>query len=374
MRTIIFILQKEFLQISRNRMMLPIIFVVPVVQLLILVHAATLEIKNIKMVVVDNDLSQTSRKLASKFDSSPFFLVKDFTFSTEKAYENVTADEATIILNIPEDFENKLITEGNVNLQLSINAINGMVAGLTNAYANSIISEFNRNIVPELVTIPNKSLLNFKSINLTYSYWFNPDLNYKNFMVPGILVLLVTIIGMFLSAMNIVREKEIGTIEQINVTPIKKYQFIIGKLIPFLAIALFDMAFGLLLGKVLFDIPIVGSLWLVFGITVSYLLVVLGFGLFISTLTNTQQQAMFVSFFFMIIFIMMSGLFTPIESMPKWAIELDRINPLVYFIRILRMILLKGSVFSDIIKDFYALVIYGIIMLSLATWRYRKIA
>ncbi len=374
MRTILFILQKEFLQISRNRMMLPIIFVVPVVQLLILVHAATLEIKNIKMVVVDNDLSQTSRKLASKFDSSPFFLVKDFTFSTEKAYENVTADEATIILNIPEDFENKLITEGNVNLQLSINAINGMVAGLTNAYANSIISEFNRNIVPELVTIPNKSLLNFKSINLTYSYWFNPDLNYKNFMVPGILVLLVTIIGMFLSAMNIVREKEIGTIEQINVTPIKKYQFIIGKLIPFLAIALFDMAFGLLLGKVLFDIPIVGSLWLVFGITVSYLLVVLGFGLFISTLTNTQQQAMFVSFFFMIIFIMMSGLFTPIESMPKWAIELDRINPLVYFIRILRMILLKGSVFSDIIKDFYALVIYGIIMLSLATWRYRKIA
>ncbi|NOZ45438.1 MAG: ABC transporter permease [Chlorobi bacterium] len=374
MRTILFILQKEFLQIFRNKTMIPIIFVVPVIQLIVLVHAATLEVKNIEMIVIDKNLSQTSRKLISKFEGSPFFKVKAATFSMEEAYNKITNDEATVLLVIPEDFENRLISEGKSNIQISINAINGMVAGLSNAYASSIITDFNKEIIPDIVTIPDKSLLAIKNINITNSYWYNPDLNYKNFMVPGILVLLVTIIGLFLSSMNVVREKEIGTIEQINVTPIKKYQFIIGKLLPFLAIALFDLAFGLSIGKLLFDIPIVGSLWLVFGMTIVYLLVVLGVGLFISTLTNTQQQAMFISFFFMIVFIMMSGLFTPIESMPDWAIEFDRINPLVYFMRIMRMILLKGSMFNDIKADFYSLLIFAFISLGLATWRYRKVA
>jgi ABC-2 type transport system permease protein len=172
--------------------------------------------------------------------------------------------------------------------------------------------------------------------------------------------------------MNLVREKEIGTIEQINVTPIKKYQFIIGKLVPFWIIALFELAFGLTLGKLLFDIPIVGNVFLVFGFAAIYLLAVLGIGLFISTITNNQLQSMFFSFFFMLIFIMMSGLFTSVESMPDWAQKLDRINPIYYFIRVMRMILLKGSTFKDIVSEFISITIYAISVLSLAVWRFKK--
>jgi ABC-2 type transport system permease protein len=175
-----------------------------------------------------------------------------------------------------------------------------------------------------------------------------------------------------MSGMNLVREKEIGTIEQLNVTPVKKYQFIVGKLVPFWVIALFDLAFGLFIAWLVFDMPIVGSLWLLFGLASVYLIGVLGLGLFISTVTDTQQQVMFVSFFFMMIFILMGGIFTPVESMPHWAQTLDRANPIFYFIRIMRDVVLKGSGFFDLIEEFVSLVVLGIIFLSLAIWRYRK--
>ena len=211
-----------------------------------------------------------------------------------------------------------------------------------------------------------------KQIAIDESYLYNPELNYKTYMVPGILVLLVTIIGMLLSGINLVREKEIGTMEQINVTPIKKYQLIIGKMLPFLAIALFDLAFGLTIGFVFFHVPIVGSLPLLFGCAIVYLIVALGFGLLVSTLVDTQQQAMFIAFFFMMIFIMMSGLFTSIESMPQWGQYIDRLNPVAYFVRIIRMILLKGSSFRDIQTEFWSLVAYGFVVFIIAIKRYHK--
>jgi ABC-2 type transport system permease protein len=193
-------------------------------------------------------------------------------------------------------------------------------------------------------------------------------------MVPGILIVLVTMIGAFLSAMNVVREKEIGTIEQLNVTPIRKYQFIIGKLLPFLVIALFELAFGLVIARVLFDIPMLGSLPLIFALATVYMLVVLGIGLLISTFTDTQQQAMFLAWFFMVVFILMSGLFTPIESMPPWAQELTRLNPVAYFIKIMRRVLLKGAGYESVVNEFVALVLYAIIVLSLAVRQYRKVS
>jgi ABC-2 type transport system permease protein len=231
--------------------------------------------------------------------------------------------------------------------------------------------DYNREILVEWI---NPAILSSaKNINVSASYWYNPKLNYKTYMVPGILVLLVTIIGLLLSGMNIVREKEIGTIEQLNVTPIRKIQFISGKLIPFWIIAMFELLFGLTIGKLLFNIPIVGSLWLIFFSAAIYLLVILGFGLLISTVTNTQQQSMLVSFFFMVIFILMSGLFTSIESMPAWAQWLDKLNPIAYFIKIMRMIMLKGSGFNEIKIPLYSLMIYAVFSISLAVWRYRKV-
>jgi ABC-2 type transport system permease protein len=210
--------------------------------------------------------------------------------------------------------------------------------------------------------------------DIRYSYWYNPQLDYKTYMVPGILVLLITIIGMFLSSMNLVREKEMGTIEQINVSPVKRYQFVIGKLLPFWFIALFELAFGLMLARIVFGIPILGSLWLIFGVASVYLLAVLGIGLLISSMVETQQQAMFLAWFFAVVFIMMSGLFTPVDSMPDWAQKINMINPIAYFIKIIRMVMLKGSQFQDILKPFTAIVIYAVFSLSLAVWRYRKVS
>jgi ABC-2 type transport system permease protein len=370
MRRILFIIQKEFIQIFRDRTMLPVIFIVPIVQLLVLVHAATLEMKKIDMVVVDQDLSSTSRRLINKFDGSPFFVLHGSTFDIQEAENEITTDNADIILRIPSGFEKDLFRESKAKIQLQINAINATVAGLTSAYASSVIADFNRSIITENINYIKPSQA--KSILITSSFWYNTELNYKIYMLPGILVILVTIIGMFLAALNIVREKEMGTIEQINVTPIIKYQFIIGKLFPFWVIALFELAFGLIIGKVLFNIPMVGSLWLLFGFAAVYLIVALGLGLFVSTLSDTQQQVMFLMFFFMLTFVLLSGIFTPVESMPGWAQKVNIINPYAYFMRVIRMILLKGSGFWDISKEFFSMLIYAVVILSLAVWRYRK--
>jgi len=350
--------------------MLPVIIIMPFIQLIILVYAATFDMKKIDMVIVDEDLSTMSRRLTSKFEGSPFYNLYGYSFSIEEAQDQLTSDRADIILRIPLDFEKSMISGGKGKVQLLINAINATSAGLANAYTNYVISDFNRNIVAENINYVTPQPL--KTIKVDYSYWYNPELNYKIYMLPGILVILVTIVGAFLSALNIVREKEMGTIEQINVTPVKKYQFIVGKLVPFWIIALLELAFGLTLGKILFDIPFTGSIFLLFGFAAAYLLVALGIGLFVSTLASTQQQVMFIIFFFLLTFILMSGIFTPVESMPDWANDVNIINPFAYFMRVIRMVMLKGSTFSDISREFYSLLIYASIILGLAVWRYRK--
>ncbi|MBN2173734.1 MAG: ABC transporter permease [Bacteroidales bacterium] len=370
MRNVLFLIQKEFIQIVRDKTMLPIILIIPFVQLIILVYAATFDMKNIDMVVIDMDMSSMSRKLISKFEGSPFFRVNKSTFNLKEANDEMTKDRADLILQIPADFEKDLLTGGKAPVQLLVNAINSTAAGLTNAYSNYVIADFNKNIIAENVNYIAPA--HVQMIDVSYRFWYNQSLDYKIYMLSGILVILVTIIGAFLTAINIVREKEMGTIEQINVTPIIKYQFIMGKLIPFWVIALLELAFGLTLGKIMFNVPMLGSLWLLFGFAAVYLLVALGFGLLVSTLASNQQQVMFIIFFFLLTFILMSGIFTPVESMPEWAKHVNIVNPFAYFMRVIRMILLKGSGFSDIAKEFYSLLIYGIILLSLAVWRYRK--
>ncbi len=370
MRTILYIIQKEFIQIFRNKTMLPIIFILPLVQLLILVYAATLEMKHIDMYIVDEDMSTTSRKLVSKFECAPFYYVNDASFSIRQSEHKLYNDEVDVVLYIPNGFEKDLLTDKNADVQLIINAINGTAAGLINAYSGNVIKQFNQEIIIDWVNY--SGIPDIKTIHLNYQHWYNPELNYKIYMLPGILVILVTIIGMFLSALNLVREKEIGTIEQINVTPIKKHHFLIGKLIPFWIIALFELSFGLLIGKIIFDIPILGSVGVLFLFAAVYLIVALGLGLFISTTANTQQQVLFVSFFFLIVFILMSGLFTPTDTMPAWAQKANIINPFYYFMRVIRMVLLKGSGIKDISNEFISMSIYAIGIMSLAIWRYRK--
>lgn len=368
MRTILYILQKEFTQVFRDKTMLPIIFVIPALQLLVLSYTATFEIKHVRFVTVDHDRSAVSRKLINKFNGSSFFNYYGNAEDYEDAEQLVMSDKADQIIVIEPDFGKKLNINKTAKVQLVTNAINGNAASLMSAYATSIVNDFNQEIMVEQNPVFAAGL----PIETKPLFWYNPELDYITYMVPGILVLLVTIIGMFLSAMNLVKEKEIGTIEQINVTPIKKYQFVAGKLFPFWIIALVDLAIGLLLAFFVFKIPVLGSVPLLFFVASIYLIVVLSLGLFVSTLTNTMQQSMFISWFLLVIFILLSGLFTPIESMPDWTQVLDYFNPVAYFIRINRMIMLKGSGFMDFQRDFWILVVFAIGMFIISTMRYRK--
>lgn len=354
-------------------MMFPILFIIPLVQLIILANAATMEIKNVDLVVCDNDLSAASRRLTGKFEGSPFFRIRQQTFSADQAIAQIQSGKADAAIIIPSQFERRLVRDNKAGVQVLVNAINGAVAGISSSYITTIIAGYNKEVIAGWYGLQKGSAA-MTSIEVIPQYWYNPGLNYKVFMVPAILVLLVTITGMFLAAMNIVREKETGTIEQINVTPIRKHQFIIGKLVPFWIIAMLELALGLTLGKLLFNIPMIGNLGLLFFVTGIYLMAMQGIGLFFSTMANTQQQAMFVSFFFMIVFTMMSGIFTPAESMPQWAQYFNYLNPVAYFMKMIRMILLKGSDFMDIWKMIAALAVYAMLMLSLAIRRYRKTA
>jgi len=364
------LLKKEFIQIFRNKSMLPLIFVMPLVQLIILANAATFEIRNIGFSVVDLDNSSYSRELISKFTQNGYFILKDYSFSTDEAVNGFKKNETKLILNIPRNFEKDFRISGKTNLQLLINAEDMSAAGIINNYAVNIIQNFNRDITVDMVNIGEQKPV--PMINVTFSNWYNPLMNYKTFMVPGILVILVTMIGTFLTGMNIAREKEIGTIEQLNVTPIKKYQFIIGKLFPFWIIGLVELFFGISLGILLYDIPLLGNPLLILLLASVYLLVVLGIGLLISTVTGTQQQAMFIAWFVMVLFILLGGIFTPVEYMPEWAKVLAFFNPIAHFNKAMRMIMLKGSGFNEVLKTLYILLIYASVILSLAVWRYRK--
>lgn len=371
MQTILYIIQKEFKQIFRNKGMLPIIFVLPLLQLVILSNAATFEVKNIKFGYINNDHTSTSRALIERFNASTYFnVLTDFPSETF-ASSAMLKGEVDVVLEIPQYFERDLQKEKYNTLGVTINAIDGAAAGVENVYVTQIIQRFNQHLKINLLQTSDKKVapINIETIPL---FWYNETLNYKTFMVPGILVLLVTMITLFLSGMNIVREKEIGTLEQINVTPIKKSQFIIGKLFPFWAIGMGLLTIGLIISKLVFEVPMLGSLPLMYLYTSIYILVVLGIGLFISNFTDTQQQAMFIAWFFTVIFILMSGLFTPIESMPEWAQILTEFNPIKYFVEVMRMVMLKGSGFMDILPQLLKTLLYAAIMNGLAVWSYKK--
>jgi len=202
--------------------------------------------------------------------------------------------------------------------------------------------------------------------------WFNPSMNYKYFMVPGILVVLLTMVGASLSALNIVKEKEIGTIEQINVTPVKKYHFILGKLIPFWVIGLIILTIGLAIARLAYGIIPLGSLFVIYCFAGLYLLAVLGLGLLISTITHNQQQAMLISFFLIMVFVLLGGLYTSIDSMPGWAKMITRINPIAYFVEVIRMVVLKGSGFSDISHHMVIMLCFAIVLNGWAIYSYKK--
>ncbi len=370
-RTLSILIKKEFLQIFRNKSILAIIFVMPVIQLIILPLAANYEIKDIKIAVVDHDKSTESRELIRKITASGYFKIIHYGENYTSAYEEIEKDKVDLILEIPNNFEKDLVRENKEKVLLAINAINGTKAGLSASYLAQILQDYNQQVQlkmsPELETAKKIS-----GVEIVPNFWFNQNYNYRLALVPGILAFLVTLISGYLAALNIVQEKEIGTIEQINVSPIKKRDFILGKLIPFWILAMIAFTIGLLVTIFVYKIQMQGSFLLLYAFISVYLVTILGMGLLASVYSDTQQQAMFMVFFFMMIFILMSGLFTPTESMTDWAKYIAYLNPVTYGVDGVRLIMLKNSGFMDLLPHFAFITGLGIVVISWAVLRYRK--
>jgi ABC-2 type transport system permease protein len=370
-RRILFLARAEVLHVVRDRATLAQCLIVPIVQLVVLSNAATFQIRNTPTYVVDLDRSTVSRGLITRFAASGHFRVAGASPSLDLANDALLRGDVTMVLAIPEDFESSLVRSGAAPVQLSVNAEKGSAAGIVQSYASAIVTSYAAELeAMRAVRAPHEPPR--ATIELRTRSWYNPALNYRDYMVPGILVALVTLIGTLLTAQNIAREKELGTLEQLNVTPITRGQFIAAKLLPFWVLGLIDLAIGLLVGALVFSIPIRGSLLLLFGAATIYLVVALAIGLWISTMVETQQQAMFVTFFVMNIYLLMSGLFTPIDSMAPWVQAVSQINPVRHFVTISRAILMKGAGPAAIVEPLSILAISAAVILTLAVRQYRK--
>ncbi len=370
MRVLKFLLRKEFLQIMRNKVILRMMFMMPVMQLIILPNAANFEMRNIMVSVVDHDHSVTSQKLINKITSGNYFKLVSDPATYKEAMNDIEHDKADLIIEIPQGFDRDLIRDNGATIMISANAINGQTAGLGVSYTNAIIRDFNNDIRTEWIQNPRLNAL--PQIEVTSLNWFNKMMNYKYYMVPGVLCILVTMVGFFMTALNVVREKEMGTIEQINVTPVKKWQFIVSKMVPFWVLGMLILSLGLLISFIIYGIVPEGHLFYIYLFAGVYLLAVLGGGLLASTFAETQQQAMFIAYFFMTLVILLGGIFASIDNMPDWAQMITVINPISYFVAVMRMVVLKGSGFMDILPHFGIILIFVALFNGLAIWHYRK--
>ena len=345
-------------------------FVVPIIQLIILPLVANFDVKNINLVYIDHDQSPYSHQLIQKITSSGYFKLVEAPFSYKEGIALIEDGKADIVLEVPEGFERNLVREGKQTLGLSIDAINGSKSSLGGAYLLTVIRDFNTQLDVN-VKAPQR-IGNIAKFSVASTHWYNPYMQYTRYIVPGILALLLTIIGGSLSAQNVVKEREIGTIEQINVTPIKKWQFILGKLIPFLVVGLILFTLGLTVMYVVYGIFPAGNLLTLYAFATMYLIAILGFGLLVSTYADSQLQAMFITNFFMTIFLLMSGFFTSVDSMPAWSRQVSNAIPITHFVNAMRLIVLKGSSFAQLHIEFLYLVGFAILLNSWAIWNYKK--
>ena len=365
-----FLLEKEFKQIRRNPFLPRLIFIFPAIIMLILPWAANQEIKNVKVSVVDHDHSTLSERLIQKIGSSSYFRVTDISETNNKAMSSIESGNADIILEIENHFEKNLITTGAGHVMISANSVNGTKGGLGSSYLRSMLSDYTAELKEEYSTPHSGN--GMPGFKISTQYKFNPHLDYKVFMIPALMVMLLTLLTGFLPALNIVSEKEAGTIEQINVTPVKKIIFVFAKLLPYWIIGIIVILICIGLAALVYGLYPAGNLLTIFLFASIYILVVSGMGLVISNYSETMQQAMFVMFFFLLILILMSGLFTPIASMPGWAQVITWFNPLKYFMEVMRLVYLKGSVFREMIPQFFTLCGFAFTLNTWAIISYKK--
>ena len=369
-QVLVSLIRKEFLQIRCNAFLPKIFVVLPIVMLLIVPYAANQEIRNLKFCVVDNDRSTMSRQLVDKLDASDYLALTSVEGGYGSALAQVEQGTADIILEIPHGFSSDVVRTGEAAVNVNANAVNGVKGALGQAYMLNIISDFASAQRTERGAGVGQG--ENGGVDVRPRFLFNASLDYKVYMVPGIIAMLLTLLIGYLPALNIVGEKEKGTIEQINVTPVSRRDFILSKLIPYWVIGLFMLLWSMLWAYVFYGMWPRGSVWLIVMYSLLFFLIVSSLGLIVSNCSSTMQQAALLMFFFLIIFVLMSGLLTPIASMPHWAQALTYANPLRYYIETLRAIYQKGSTLADLQPQLVSMAVYAAVSWAGAILSYKK--
>jgi len=373
MKSILNFIKKEFLQFKRDPKMFGIILIAPVVQLIFLGYAANLDIERIKLVVYDQDKTTTSRKLIDELTSSGYFVIQDYVNDYNSVTEFLDYNKAIIALVIPNDFEKNLNRKETAKLQAIFDGSDGNTASIAAGYFQQIVLQFAQRTTFEMLKRSGTAFLPVGNVTPEIRVWYNPTLKTRNYMVPGIVGLLLSIVTLLLTSLAVVKEKEIGTMEQLIVTPLKPYQIIIGKLVPFILLGFVSIIIVLTAMRFIFNIPVKGSLFFLFLSAFFYILSTLGLGLFVSTISKTQQQAMMIAVFaVMMPMVFLSGFAFPVENMPKIIQYISYIIPLKYFINIIRGVISKGLGFSELWLNAAVLLAMGVIILLLSSLRFQR--
>jgi ABC-2 type transport system permease protein len=370
MQRILYMMIKEFRQIFRTREMLGVIFGVPLVQMIILGFTITNEVKNVSLLIADQDNSNISRELVRAFEQTDRFKISSYENSQRSIIEAMQNWEAQIVLIIPPNFARNLERNIQPEIQILIDGLDGNTAGIASGYAQGILSKFSEQWLkkPLQQISKNKS----HSVVMQERVWYNPNLDNAQYMIPGIVVVLITVISMMLSGISLVKEKEIGTLEQLMVTPLQRHQLLLGKVLPFLCLTFIELTIVMIAAQFIFSIEVKGSYILVGFLSFLFLFTTIGLGIFVSTITSTQQQAMFVAWFMMVFMLMMSGFFIPIENMPLTLQKITYLNPMRYYLYIIRDIFQKGSSLRYLLNDVIPMTMYGILIFGFSVLKFHK--
>ncbi|MEO8661176.1 MAG: ABC transporter permease [Bryobacteraceae bacterium] len=371
------IIRKELLQVFRNRRTRTALFIPPMIQLIVFGYAVNLDVDHIKTAFMDEDHSPMSRDLMAAFSGSGRFEVQAYPQSEEEARKLLDEGRVLAVVRVLPGFAKDLERARNASVQLLIDGTNSNTASLVQSYASEIVAGYDRNITIEqqirraMASGGNVSL-RAPQIDTRSRVWFNPDLRSRNYFVPGVMTNLIMVVTVMLTAMGIVREKEMGTMEQLMVTPIRPLELMIGKTLPFAAVGLMDVMMVTTLALLVFHVPFRGNFLLLLFCATLFLMTSLGTGLFISTISKTQQQALMSSFFFATPTFMLSGFAFPIRNMPEVVQYLTYLNPLRYFVEIVRGIFLRGTGIDVLWPQMTCLAIYGTLILLAAANRFHK--
>jgi len=365
-----YLLEKEFKIFLRNPFLPKLMIIMPFVVLAIFPLVANMDVKNIDIAIVDHDKSPYSRQLTDKVLASHHFSLSATFNSYEEALQSIEDDRSTMILEIPAHFEKELIREGKAKLFVATNAVDGVKGGLGGAYISAIISDFNQNIRTELIDAT--AIARISQTGILSSFRYNPNLSYKYFMIPALMTMIMAMFCGFFPALNIVEEKQNGTIEQMNVTPMSRSVFILSKLIPHWVVGFVAINICMLVAWLFYGFLPKGSLITIYIFALVFIFTFCGLGLVVSNYASTIQQAMFIMFFFVSTFIFLSGLFTPYTNMPEWTQMISRISPLRYIMEAMRLVYLKGAVFKDMVPLFLSLCTLAVFFNGWAIISYRK--